>query len=141
MRLVEDRTGLSRKLGACTEPDEPDERIFLFWFDLLPLEFVGKPEERAKTTQHRLKVVVAAQRLVAWNLYDSDKEEELARIAFWIGKTELEKRMKKRDLEVEETVQVHTMNYGKKCPCEAAAIENPVMGAEFELAVEPKIGF
>ena len=64
------------------------DRIFLFWFDLVPSELLGRPDQEARTSRHRLKVVFAANRLVAWNLYDADAKEDLCKLAFWIGKTE-----------------------------------------------------
>src|SRR2546427_9718114 len=98
MTIAEDPTGFGRSPGAVTGPHEPIERIFLFWLKIARSEFVGEPDESAQTTEHRLKVVVAANRLVTWNLYDADREKDLVKVAFWIGKTELEKRMAKAKL-------------------------------------------
>ncbi len=141
MTLVEDPTGLGRSPGAVTKPDEPVERIFFFWFKLVPTEFLGTPEHRAKTTDHRLKVVVAANRLGTWDLYDANRQKDLVKEAFWIGKSELEKRMEKGELQPEEAVLVHTQNYGNQCPYDPANIEEPVAGAVFEIEVERRIGF
>jgi len=146
MALVEDPTGSGRKLGACTEPGEPLERIFLFWFKLVPTELVGTPEETAKTTQHRLKVVIAANRLLAWNLYDANKEGEdadregdLSKLAFWIGKSELEERMATAEPQQEETVSVHAGNFKPERPYDTGILKEPVAGAVFELEVERRI--
>jgi len=136
--LVDDPTRRGRKSGAFTKPDELLNRIFVFWFNLVPSECVGTPAQAAKTTQHRLKVVVAANRLVAWKLHDADKERALTRIVFWIGKTELEKRLEQHDLQPEEIVLVHTDNY-KQCPYDPDALEEPSKGAVFELEVERRI--
>jgi hypothetical protein len=141
MMLIEDPAGRGRDPGACTLPDEPLERIYLFWFDLVPSELLGIPDQKARTSRHRLKVVVAANRLVAWNLHDEAGKEDLCKLVFWIGKTELEKRMAKADLQPEETVTVHTANHGKKRPYDPSALKQPLAGAVFELEVERTIGF
>lgn len=141
MTLLDDPTGRGREPGACTMPDEPIERIFLFWFELVPSELLAEPEQKANTTKHRLKVVIAANRLVAWGLYDVDKKDDLSKLAFWIGKAEIERRMEKAELQAEESVVVHTVNYGGQCPYDPAALKQPVVGAVFELEVERAIGF
>src|SRR6266566_5032211 len=104
MTLVEDPAGFGRNPGAVTMPDELVERIFFFWFKLVPTEFLGSPEQKAKSTDHRLKVVVAANRLVTRDLHDADRQKDLVKVAFWIDKFELEKRKEKRELQPEEIV-------------------------------------
>lgn len=141
MTLVGDLDGLGRTPGPVTKPDEPLERIFLFWFTLVPSEFVGSTEEKANTTEHRLKIVIDPRRLLAWDLYDAEKGKDLAKIAVWIGNRMLEKRMAEGVLQREEVVPVHTENYGEQRPHDLAELKEPVVGAVFELNVERRIGF
>ena len=58
-----------------------DSRSFLFPFLLVPSELIGAPEETQTTTEHRLIVTVANNRLPAWQLNESD----LIKVLFEIG--------------------------------------------------------
>jgi hypothetical protein len=76
-----------------TNPDE-DSRSFLYQFSCVNSDLVGTPEEARVTTEHRLIVTAANNRLPAWGLSDPG----LVKVLFEIGKPTLEGVAKKGTL-------------------------------------------
>src|SRR2546428_1540506 len=121
VKLLKDPTTARGRAGKIIR-DDICCREFLFWLQLVPAASVGRPEEPSKTTHHRLKVVVERHLFISWNLYDEGRAKDLMKVAFMLGKMELEKRMAKSELKQEETVQLDTLNYENPCPVNPAKI-------------------
>ena len=58
-----------------------DSRSFLFPFSVVDADLVGAPEQAQATTEHRLIVTVAGNRLPAWSLADNDLIRVLLKLA------------------------------------------------------------
>lgn len=124
--------------GRPTEVTNPgdDSRSFLFPFSMVAADLVGAPEEARATTEHRLIVTVANNRLPAWRLTDS----ELVRVLFEIGHRAVAEKVKTGTLAWEERVMVHTASHPKICPFDPSRIREPD-GAVFEIDEERRMGF
>jgi hypothetical protein len=118
-----------------TNPGD-DSRSFLFAFLMLDAGLVGAPEQAQQTTEHRLIVTVANNRLPAWHL----TEPELVKVLFEIGRRAVVEKVKAGSLAREERVMVHTASHPKICPFDPSRIPEPD-GAVFEVEEEKRIGF
>jgi hypothetical protein len=118
-----------------TNPGE-DSRSLLFPFSMVASDLVGSPEEASATTQHRLIVTVANNRLPAWRLTD----DSLIRVLFEIGRRKLKEELKNGVLPPEVRVPVSTATHSATCPYEPSRISNP-LGAVIEIDEERRMGF
>lgn len=118
-----------------TNPGD-DSRSFLFPFSVVGADLVGAPEEAQATTEHRLIVTVANNRLPAWHLTDP----ELIRVLFEIGRRAVAEKVKSGTLTREERVMVHTASHPKICPFDPSRVQEPD-GAVFEIEEERRMGF
>ena len=124
-----------RRPEEVTNPGD-DSRSFLFPFSMVDADLVGAPEEAQATTEHRLIVTVANNRLPAWRL----TEPNLVRVLFEIGRRAIAEKVRAGILTQEERVMVHTASHPKICPFDPSRIPDPD-GAVFEIAEDRRIGF
>lgn len=124
-----------RRPEEVTNPGD-DSRSFLFQFSMVASALVGSAEEVRATTEHRLTVTIANNRLPAWHLTDA----ELVRVLFEIGHRKVAEKVKVGELTQEERVLVHTASHPKICPFDPSRIQEPE-GAVVEVEEERKIGF
>ena len=147
MTIVEDPHGLGRKPGELPKRTgdkidlQANPREFLFFTKLVPREFLGTLKEKAETKACRLQVNIAPRRLPAWRMHDAESVSKVGKVAFGIGRMKLEMRMASGDVPEKLTVNVDTGNYGEQCPVDPSLIQPPVVGAEFDLEIEQRIGF
>lgn len=124
--------------SQATEVTNPgdDSRSFLFPFRMVDADLEGAPEEAPATSEHRLIVTVANNRLPAWDLTDS----ELARVLFEIGHRAVAQKIKAGTLAREERVMVNTASHPRVCPYDPSRIREPD-GAILEIDEERRMGF
>ena len=113
-----------------------DSRSFRFSFSVVAADLAGAPEEVRATTEHRLIVTVAKNRLPAWGY----SEPELIKVLFEIGSREVFKKVRSATLQLETRVLVHTDTHSSTRPFDPTRIVNPE-GAVFEVYEERRIGF
>ena len=118
-----------------TNPGE-DSRSFLYHFSCVDAAVVGAPEEARVTTEHRLIVTIANNRLPAWKLTDAD----LIKVLFEIGRRKVIEKVKEGSLQQEERVMVNTGTHSAICPFDPTCIKEPD-GAVFEVTEKGRIGF
>ena len=113
-----------------------DSRSFLFPFACVDLDLVGSPEETRFTSEHRLIVTVANDRLPAWNYSDAD----LLKVLFEIGHRTVAANVKAGTLQREVRVRVHCGTHSRERPYDPARIIEPG-GAVFVVEEKRRIGF
>lgn len=118
-----------------TNPED-DLRSFLFPFLAVDAEVVGAPEEARATTEHRLIVTIANNRLPAWRLTDA----QLVRVLFEIGCRKLTERGRAGTLTREHRETVSCASHLHDCPFDPSRIRDPD-GAVFEIEEDRRIGF
>ena len=118
-----------------TSPDE-DSRSFLFPFSCVDSDLVRTPEEARVTTEHRLIVTAANNRLPAWGLSDAG----LVKVLFEIGRRKLEAVAKERAVKRDLRVTVSTSTHSSVCPFDPSRIKSP-KGLVMEVQEERRMGF
>ena len=113
-----------------------DSRSFLFPFSVVDADLVGAPEEAQATTQHRLIVTVAANRLPAWSLANND----LIRVLFEIGRRDVANSVKQGTLKRECRVLVSAETHCATRPFNPARIQEPE-GYAMQVEERRSIGF
>ena len=113
-----------------------DSRSLLFPFSVVDADLVGGPEQAQATTEHRLIVTVAGNRLPAWSLADND----LIRVSFEIGRRDVAGRVKQGTLKRECRVLVSTATHSATCPFDPARIQEPE-GYAMLVEEDRRIGF
>jgi hypothetical protein len=147
MTVVPDPTGLGREPGelprsAGGEIDpQAENRKFLWFCNVVPYESAGTPKETSETKMARIQVNISASRWPAWTAESEDPVNDLAKIAFGIGKMALEKQMASGNVPEKATINAETAGYSPQRPIDPAHIRQPVLGAEFELAIQQRMGF
>ena len=116
-----------------------DSRSFLFRFFVVTADLIGLPEEGPMTTEHRLVINIANNRLPAWRLHS---ETDLIKVLFEIGSREVIERVRVGILEREVNVSVNALTHSRTCPFDPARIQDPQsMEIEFKVEEERTIGF
>lgn len=118
-----------------TNPGD-DSRSFLFTLSCVDSDLVGSPEEERLTSEHRLIVTVANNRLPAWAYSDP----ELIKVLFEIGRREVAEKVKTGSLGRETRVLVHTESHSSTRPYDPSRIAEP-QGAVIEVEEQRTIGF
>lgn len=118
-----------------TNPHE-DSRSFLYPFSCLDSALVGTAEEARVTTEHRLIVTGANNRLAAWELSDP----ELVKVLFEIGRRALEAVAREEPIKRELRIPVSTATHSSVCPFDPRRIKSP-KGLVIEVPEERRIGF
>ena len=113
-----------------------DSRSFLVPFSVVDDDLVGTPEQAQATSEHRLIVTVAGNRLPAWSLADND----LIRVLFEISRRDVADRVKQGTLKRECRVLVSTTTHSATCPFDPARIQEPE-GYAMQVEEHRKIGF
>lgn len=147
MTIVEDPAGqgrspgeLPRKIGDQIDL-QADPRKFLWFCKATPSEFLGTPKEKTETKSWRLQVNITASLVSTWNMHGKNSADDLAKVAFHIAKTEIEKQIESGNVSGEVTFEANTDNCPKQCPVDPACIQPPILGAVFEIEIKKKIGF
>jgi hypothetical protein len=94
------------------------------------------PEEVQSTSEHRLIVTIANNRLPAWGYSDS----ELIKVLFEIGRREVVAKVEKAALGRETRVLVHTETHSSTRPYDPSRIVEP-QGAVFDVEEKRRIGY
>jgi hypothetical protein len=103
---------------------------------MVDADLTGAPEEAQATTEHRLIVTVANNRLPAWHLADP----ELVKVLFEIGRRAVTDKVKAGTLARDERVMVHTASHPRACPYDPSRIRE-AEGAILEVEEERRMGF
>ena len=146
--IVEDLHEMGRKPGEL--PKRPGDKIdlqaeprkFLFFTKLVPRELLGTVKEKAETKACRLQVNIAPSRLPGWRMHDAESVSKVAKVALGIGMINLKEWMESGGVpEKLPVIEVDSKKYGDQCPVDPSSLQAPVVGAEFDLKIEPWIGF
>jgi hypothetical protein len=116
-----------------------DSRSFLFPFSVVDSELIGKPEEAANTSEHRLVVKITMTRLAAWQK-EFTAEGDLEKVFFEIGRQAVAERVKEETLEEKHVQIVTTDSHCSKLPFLVSRLIEPD-GACYEVSVERKDRF
>lgn len=117
-------------------PPGLDGIIYRFPFTVVDTELVGRPEERQKTTAHRIDVGISRSRRIGWAISD----EELVKVLFEIGKRKVVEVLQIGDLPEGLKLEVTTATHPGNCPFDPSRIKDAA-GSVIEVDIPSRIGF
>lgn len=109
-------------------PTRRDATEYRFPFRMVDSNFVGAPEEMARSTQHTLIVGVSRTLEACWQL----PKHLLPRILFEYGRRHIKQKILDKALSQSEELFLHTGNAETSCPFDPNRIEDP-SGATLEI--------
>ena len=110
-------------------PRRRDATEYRFPFRMVDSNFVGAPEEMARSTQYTLIVGVSRTLKACWQL----PKHLLPRILFEYGRRHLKQKILDEALSQSEELFLHTGNAETSCPFDPNRVEDP-SGATLEIA-------
>jgi hypothetical protein len=109
-------------------PGRREATEYRFPFRMVDSNFVGTPEEMARSTQHTLLVSVSRTLKACWQI----SQHLLPRILFEYGRRHLKQKVLDAALSQSEELFLHTGNTETPCPFDPDRIEDPA-GATLEI--------
>ena len=103
-----------------------DGLIFVFYYEIVDNEFIGKPEEKSHTKNYRIKVGISDSILSCWRSYGLVRGDDIQKVLFEYCKRHIIKKIKYR--KINEYIELILPEETIPCPCEfdPKLISNPI---------------
>lgn len=100
-----------------------DQVDICFPYSLVDMKFIGTPEERARTSQNEIDVVVTGTLLHLWK--NQNPQADLVKIMFEYGKRHIIEKLRDHTLLKDEALVLSSHNVEHPCPYDSDRIDNP----------------
>ena len=110
-------------------------------FTIVDSAYIGAPEQRSQTHEHRFIIAVSRTRLAGWRIYETD----LRKVLFEFGKRHLVSLVQSNTLPADHAIRcplISTASHPEsECPFDPAAIPSPVGHTITVERAKPRMGF
>lgn len=98
-----------------------DVKEFVFPFRLVDTGLIGTPDEKNRSSHHKITVVVSRTLASCWRFTDDQRH----RVMFEYGKRHIIQKLRDGTLRESEELDLNTSNVDLPCPFDPERIENP----------------
>lgn len=109
-----------------------DDLEYGFRFQVVQSDFIGKPREKSKTTNHTIKVKITEELQANWHLRKTD----IVKVLFERVKEHVNEKIRKNTLLEREELKLLTSSEEDECPFNIVTIQDPTNGIRYEIDVE-----
>lgn len=110
-------------------------------FTIVDSAYIGAPEQRSQTHEHRFIIAISRTRLAGWRISETD----LPKVLFEFGKRHLVSLVESNTLPADDTIKcpmISTASHTEsECPFDPASISSPVGLTVTVERSKPRIGF
>jgi hypothetical protein len=103
-----------------------DDTEFSFGFDVIDPSLIGEPEEISSASHHKIRVVIAYELLINWQL-DEASRQDLIKVLFHYARRQVEEKVRNGTLQEREVLRLSIENRPeKRCPLDISRIPDPI---------------